>query len=69
MTPTPARNRRRSPLKSPLALAGGYASPGRPAIAETADPALPVVALSDREATLAEFEDYLQTTNNRDGRP
>ena len=26
-------------------------------------------ALSDREATLAEFRDYLRTVNNRDGRP
>ena len=25
--------------------------------------------LSDRGATLAEFEDYLRTVNNRDGRP
>ena len=25
--------------------------------------------LSDRAATLAEFEDYLRTTNSRDGRP
>ena len=25
--------------------------------------------LSDRAATLAEFEDFLRTTNNRDGRP
>lgn len=27
------------------------------------------VVLSDRNATLAEFEDYLRTVNNRDGRP
>ena len=27
------------------------------------------VALTDREATLAEFQGYLQTVNNRDGRP
>jgi hypothetical protein len=25
--------------------------------------------LSDRAATLAEFEDFLRTTNNRDGHP
>ena len=32
-------------------------------------PASAGVVLSEREATLAEFEDYLRTVNNRDGRP
>jgi hypothetical protein len=27
------------------------------------------VALTDREETLAEFQGYLRTVNNRDGRP
>jgi hypothetical protein len=27
------------------------------------------ITLTDRQATLAEFADYLRTTNNRDGRP
>jgi len=34
-----------------------------------ARPAWEGPVLSDREATLAEFEDYLRTVNNRDGRP
>ena len=33
------------------------------------DPVLAGVALSDREAALAEFEDYLRTVNSREGRP
>ena len=66
MTPTHARNHRAAgrPLKSSLALAGGYAGPVRQGIAESAEHPLQGVVLSDREATLAEFEDYLQTTNN-----
>jgi integrase/recombinase XerD len=56
------------PLKSPLAALSGVST----------FPALPpdggaqsggTVGLSDRHATLAEFEDYLRTVNNRDGRP
>jgi hypothetical protein len=27
------------------------------------------IALTERQATIAEFEDFLRTTNNRDGRP
>jgi hypothetical protein len=70
MTPTPARSRRAPTrhLKSPLALAGDYAGPARLGSAETADHALEGVALSDREATLAEFEDYLRT-GQQPGRP
>ena len=59
----PAR-RLKSPLAVPGASAGGssdnYGShaltPGR-------------ASLSDREATLAEFQGYLRTVNNRAGRP
>jgi site-specific recombinase XerD len=67
----PARSRRAAgrTLKSPLAVAGNYAGPGRQGGAQTADPPPQGLALSDREATLAEFEDYLRTANNRDGRP
>jgi hypothetical protein len=36
---------------------------------DAAAPALEGVVLNDREATLAEVEDYLRTTNNRHGRP
>ena len=71
MTSTPARRRRPTgrPLKNPLALAGKY---GRPlASTPTGEDELlaSAVPLSDRRATLAEFEDYLRTANNRDGRP
>jgi integrase/recombinase XerD len=57
------------PLKSPLAVAGGYASlASAPAPdAGKVGPAGP--ELTEREATIAEFEDYLRTVNNRDGRP
>ena len=56
-------------LKSPLAVHGDL----RPSLAaggpgENA-PLLRGTVLSDRAATLAEFEDYLRTTNSRDGRP
>jgi hypothetical protein len=70
MTPTPARSRRgpgRS-LKSPLAVASGYSGSAPRGVAE-ASPALESLALTERQATIAEFEDYLRTTNNRDGRP
>jgi hypothetical protein len=71
MTITAATSRRRipgRPLKSPLAVAGDYRSPeAGPAV--DADPILAGVVLSDREATLAEFEDHLRTVNSREGRP
>jgi hypothetical protein len=69
-THTPGRRPSGRPLKSPLAVdSGGPAM--RPAAAETAGQALPGrgVSLSSRGLTLAEFEDYLRTINNRDGRP
>ena len=61
--PVPARA-----LKSPLA------APGKTVQADAATAASDLAAsaqspLSDRESTLAEFEGYLRTVNNRDGRP
>jgi integrase/recombinase XerD len=56
------------PLKSPLAIANHHAPP-RGDARDTNEPVLSGVVLTDRGATLAEFEDYLRTTNNRDGRP
>jgi hypothetical protein len=71
MTITAATSRRRvpgHPLKSSLAVAGGYRSPeAGPAV--DAAPGLASAVLSDREATLAEFEDHLRTVNSREGRP
>jgi integrase/recombinase XerD len=56
-------------LKSPLAVHSGD-TPLRDAPAPAEEAAvIQGVALTDRAATLAEFEDYLRTTNNRDGRP
>jgi hypothetical protein len=64
---TPARGTK-SPLKSPLAVPSGTsAAPVLPA--DTEGGVLTGSALSDRGATLAEFEDYLRTVNSRDGRP
>jgi hypothetical protein len=59
----------RTPLKSPLAMPSG--APVTPADhpADIEGAVLASVVLSDRNATLAEFEDYLRTVNNRDGRP
>jgi hypothetical protein len=70
MTPTPARSRRAAgrPLKSPLAVASGYAG-SAPRGAAEASFAVEGIALTERQATIAEFEDFLRTTNNRDGRP
>lgn len=50
-------------LKSPLAVAEGHAR---------RDPAAGPVTrptMTDRQATLTEFEDYLRTATNREGRP
>jgi hypothetical protein len=60
--PVPART-----LKSPLA------APGKTVQADVVTAASDLAAsvqspLSDRESTLAEFEGYLRTVNNRDGR-
>lgn len=59
----------RRPLKSPLAVASAYAASAAASTVDAASPAHESVVLSIREATLAEFEDYPRTTNNRDGRP
>jgi hypothetical protein len=62
---------RRAPgraLKSPLAVPGVSAAPAAGNSRGPA-PAPGRAALSDREATLAEFQGYLRTVNNRDGRP
>jgi hypothetical protein len=71
MPSTTAQGRRAPgrPLKSPLAMAGDYAGPRGIAPEAQTTPALEGVVLSEREATLAEFKDYLRTVNNRDGRP
>lgn len=70
MTTPAARSRRpvdralKSPLAVPNSATGSYDPvPGSPSLAA----GLP--ALTDREETLAEFQGYLRTVNNRDGRP
>ncbi len=70
-TPATTRGRRapERPLKSPLAVAGDRAASAAAPAADAATSVLEDVVLSDRAATLAEFEDFLQTANNRDGRP
>jgi integrase/recombinase XerD len=71
MPPTTAHNRRAPgrPLKNPLAVAGDYGAAASAPVANGSLVGSGGVPLTDREATLAEFEDYLRTTNNRDGRP
>jgi site-specific recombinase XerD len=56
-------------LKSPLAVHSGLQVPAATGIPGVDVPAAQGVALTNRDATLAEFEDYLRTTNSRDGRP
>jgi hypothetical protein len=56
-------------LKSPLAGVAPAAQAGASAASPTLGAAGARAQLSDRESTLAEFEDYLRTVNNRDGRP
>jgi hypothetical protein len=67
----PTARGRRSPgraLKSPLAVPGaGAVSAGLASGSLTLAPER--AALTDREATLAEFQGYLRTVNNRAGRP
>ena len=53
------------PLKSPLAVASSHIAPQAQTAAEPAQE--PVQ--TERKATIAEFEDYLRTTTNRDDRP
>jgi integrase/recombinase XerD len=67
ITATAARRATSRVLKSPLAVPDGSVTPAVEADALT--PVLEAAVLSDRGATLAEFEDYLRTVNNRDGRP
>jgi hypothetical protein len=55
-------------LRSPLAIHGGRSVPS-PEPAPDDDPVLEGAGLREREATLAEFEDYLRTTNSKNGRP
>src|ERR1700733_3276030 len=67
MTVQAARGRRSAGrvLKSPLAAPGASTAASPAALGSAARAA----ALTDREATLAEFQGYLRTVNNRDGRP
>ena len=55
-------------LKSPLAVPGAFAGSSADNFGSPA-PAPGRVAQTDREATLAEFQGYLRTVNNRAGRP
>ena len=57
------------PLKSPLAVAGGYPAPAGPlpGSAAAAAPARP--ELPPRELQLSEFADHLRSINSREGRP
>ena len=64
--PASGRSAKR-PLKSPLAALSGVSTSPVPSPDDGARSG--GIALSDRHATLAEFEDYLRTVNNRDGRP
>jgi site-specific recombinase XerD len=68
-TPAPGRRAAGRPLKSPLAVASDRSRPPAAAAPDDDGPVPSPIALSDRQATLAEFEDYLRTVNNRDGRP
>jgi hypothetical protein len=53
-------------LQRRLAVAGDRPAPTAVSAADAAMSVLEGVALCDRAATLAEFEDFLRTTNNRD---
>ena len=53
-------------LKSPLAAPGASTAASADALGSLAF-APGHAALTDREATLAEFQGYLRTVNNRDG--
>ncbi len=59
----------KTPLKSPLAMPSAVPSLAGISAAEGLGAALTDVVLTDRGATISEFEDYLRTTNNRAGRP
>jgi hypothetical protein len=66
---TPDRRIHGRPLKNPLAMPGHSAASAAAVELDPTTPELEGVMLSDRTATLAEFEDYLRTVNNRNGRP
>jgi hypothetical protein len=70
VTTTRGRRAPKRPLKSPLAVHGGYSAPS-PAPAPDDDVPVPEgTALREREATLTEFEDHLRTgTSKKTGRP
>jgi hypothetical protein len=57
------------PLKSPLAVHGEFRVPAAIGAADIGVRAVQGALLTDRAATLAEFEDHLRTTSSRDGRP
>lgn len=57
------------PLKSPLAVASDHAWPGTAGVPDVEAPVIQGVVLTDRGTTLTESDDYLRTTNNRDGHP
>ena len=57
------------PLKSPLAVASSRIPSPLPASAPGAASSARAAGLSKRETTIAEYEDYLRTTTNRDDRP
>jgi hypothetical protein len=59
----------KTPLKSPLAMPSAAPSHAGISAAEGLGALLTDVVLTDRGATISEFEDYLRTTNNRNGRP
>jgi hypothetical protein len=70
--PIPTTSGRRvpgRPLKSPLAVASGYARPGTAGVPDAETPVIQGAVLTDRGTTLTEFGDYLRIVNNRDGRP
>jgi hypothetical protein len=49
-------------LKSPLAVASSRI-PGTPAAGPEETRPVPAIALSEREATISEYEDHLRTTH------
>jgi hypothetical protein len=56
------------PLKSPLAVTSSHFTPGTHT-GTADDPSVRETALTGRKASIAEYEDYLRTTTNRDDRP
>jgi hypothetical protein len=70
MTAPAVRGRRSTGrvLKSPLAAPGASTAASADTFGSLAF-APGHAKLTDREATLAEFQGYLRTVNNRDGRP